>query len=217
MVQGLMFWLDWPIPATSAVCAKHLQERIGSQMSLKFSWIAGVVLAATLLGAQVSLASTSATQNVTFTVAKSVAIVSTGDKTISTAIDPSSGTPTGTTTSGLTVSSNDASGFNISAKTNAATVTEAGTCTPAQSASVGIMAISAGTPTGQSGGTSAGTAASAFALSTTTANLYSAAPNYTGGSMSVTTSYTVTPGWTTPANTSGCTYTIPVVLTVSAL
>ena len=91
-------------------------------MNRKFAWIAGTVLAATLLGAQVSLAATSATQNVTFTVAKAVAITSTGAATISTAIDPSGGTPTGTTTSGLTVSSNDTAGFQITAKTNAATV-----------------------------------------------------------------------------------------------
>src|SRR5690349_452579 len=117
-------------------------------MNRKFAWVAGIALAATLVGAQVSLAATSATQSVTFTVAKAVAITSTGDKTISTAIDPSSGTPTGTTTSGLTVSSNDASGFQVTAKTSAATVTEAGTCTPAQSANVNIMAISASTPTG---------------------------------------------------------------------
>jgi hypothetical protein len=96
-------------------------------------------------------------------------------------------------------------------------VTEAGTCTPAQSANVNIMAISASTPTGQSGGTLAGTAASAFALTTTATNLYSTAPNYIGPSMAVTTSYTVTPGYSTPANTSGCTYTIPVVMTISAL
>src|SRR5919201_5483218 len=85
-------------------------------MHRRFAWIAGTVLAATLLGAQVSLAATSATQNVTFTVAKAVAIASTGDRPIATAIDPSSGTPTGTTTSGLTVSSNDAAGFQITAK-----------------------------------------------------------------------------------------------------
>src|SRR5437660_11969814 len=184
-------------------------------MNRKFAWIAGTVLAATLLGAQVSLAATSATQNVTFTVAKAVAITSTGAATISTAIDPSSGTPTGTTTSGLTVSSNDTAGFQITAKTNASTVTEAGTCTPAESANVNIMTISAGTPTGQSGGSSAGTAASAFALSTTATNLYSTAPTYYGGSMAVTTNYIVTPGYATLANTSGCTYTIPVVVTVS--
>src|SRR6266849_9419908 len=185
-------------------------------MNRRFAWIAGTVLAATLLGAQVSLAATSATQNVTFTVAKAVAIASTGDKTISTAIDPSSGTPTGTTTSGLTVSSNDTSGFQITAKTNTATVTESGTCTPAGSANVNIMSTSASTPSGGSGG-SAGTAASAFALGTTATNLYSTAPTTTGSSLSVTTSYTVTPGYTTPANTSGCSYTIPVVMSISAL
>jgi hypothetical protein len=156
-------------------------------------------------------------QNVTFTVAKAVAITSTGAATISTAIDPSGGTPTGTTTSGLTVSSNDTAGFQITAKTNAATVTEAGTCTPAQSANVNIMSVSASTPTGQGAGSSAGTAASAFALSTTATNLYSAAPNYTGGTMSVTTNYTVAPGYTTPPNTSGCTYTVPVVMAITAL
>jgi len=186
-------------------------------MNRKFAWIAGTVLAATLLGAQVSLAATSATQNVTFTVAKAVAITSTGAATISTAIDPSGGTPTGTTTSGLTVSSNDTAGFQITAKTNAATVTEAGTCTPAQSANVNIMSVSASTPTGQGAGSSGGTAASAFALSTTATNLYSAAPNYTGGTMSVTTNYTVAPGYTTPPNTSGCTYTVPVVMAITAL
>ena len=186
-------------------------------MKLKSTLIAGAFLAASLLGAQVSLAATTATQNVTFTVAKAVGIASTGDKTISTAIDPSSGTPTGTTTGGLTVSSNDASGFQITAKTNASTVTEAGGCTPVETANVNIMTVSAGTPSGQSGGSSAGTAASAFALSTTATNLYSSAPTYVGGSMSVTTSYTVTPGYGTAANTSGCTYTIPVVMTISAL
>ena len=185
-------------------------------MNRRFAWITGTVVAATLLGAQVSLAATSATQNVTFTVAKAVAIASTGDKTISPAIDPSSGAPTGTTTGGLTVSSNDKSGFQITANTSAATVTESGSCTPAESANVNIMTISASTPTGGSGG-SAGTAAAAFALGTTATNLYSTAPTTIGGSMSVTTSYTVTPGYTTPANTSGCTYTIPVVMTISAL
>jgi hypothetical protein len=188
-----------------------------SRMNRKFAWVAGLLLGASLLGTQVSLAATSATQNVTFTVAKAVAIASTGDRTIATAIDPSSGTPTGTTTSGLTVSSNDASGFQITAKTNASTVTEAGTCTPAESANVNIMTISASSPSGQSGGTSAGTPASAFALSTTATNLYSSAPNYIGSNMSATTSYTVTPGYSTPANTSGCTYTIPVVMSISAL
>jgi hypothetical protein len=186
-------------------------------MHQKFAWIAGTVLAAGLFGAQVSLAATSATQNVTFTVAKAVGIVSNGNQTIATAIDPSSGTPSGSATGSLAVSSNDAGGFQITAKTNAATVTEAGTCTPAQSANVDIMTISAGTPTGQSGGSSAGTAASAFALSTTATNLYLTAPTYYGSSMSVTTNYTVTPGYTTSANTSGCTYTIPVVMTISAL
>src|SRR5207245_7864850 len=174
-------------------------------MHRKFVLLAGTSLVAMLFGAQASLASPTATQNVTFTVSKAVAIVSTGNQTIASAIDPSSGTPMGSATGGLTVSANDASGFQITAKTNASTVTEAGTCTPAQSANVNIMTASAGTPTGQSSGTSAGTAASAFALSTTATNLYSSAPNYVGSSMAVTSSYTVTPGYTTPANTSGCT------------
>jgi len=186
-------------------------------MHRKFVLLAGTSLVALLFGVQASLASPTATQNVTFTVSKAVAIVSTGNQTIASAIDPSSGTPTGSATGGLTVSSNDASGFQITAKTNASTVTEAGTCTPAESANVNIMTISAGTPTGQSGGSSAGTAASAFALSTTATNLYSTAPTYYGGSMAVTTNYIVTPGYATLANTSGCTYTIPVVVTVSAL
>lgn len=186
-------------------------------MSLKSRWIAGIALATTLLGAQTALAATSATQNVTFTVAKAVAIVSTGTATVSSSIDPSSGTPTGSASSGLTVSSNDASGFQITANTSASSVTEAGCGSPVRTANVNIVSISAATPTGQSGGSSAGTAASAFALSTTATNLYSTAPTYYGGSMSVTTNYTVTPGYATPANTSGCSYTVPVVMTISAL
>jgi hypothetical protein len=190
-------------------------QRTEIRVNLKFLTIAGSVLALTLLGTQASLAATSATQAVTFTVAKAVSISSGGDKTISTAIDPSSGTPTGTTTGTLTIQSNDAGGFQIAANTGASTVTESGSCTPSESANVNIMSISASTPTGGTG--SAGTAAAAFALSTTATNLYSTAPQAVGSSMAVTTSYTVSPGWSTPANTSGCNYKITVNLAISAL
>src|SRR2546428_11848427 len=98
-------------------------------MHRKFVLLAGTSLMAMLVGAQASLASPTATQNVTFTVSKAVAIGSTGNQTIASAIDPSSGTPTGSATGGLTVSSNDARRFQITAKTNASTVTEAGTTT----------------------------------------------------------------------------------------
>ena len=81
-------------------------------MHRKFVLLTGTSLVALLFGAQASLASPTDTQNVTFTVSKAVAIVSTGNQTIASAIDPSSGTPTGSATGGLTVSSNDASGRN---------------------------------------------------------------------------------------------------------
>jgi hypothetical protein len=168
-----------------------------------------------LTGANAALASTTATQNVTFSVAKALAISSAGDVSIGTAIDPSSGTPTGTANGTLNVKSNDHAGFQIQASTPSATVSEAGSgCTTPNSANTNIMSVAAGSASGGTGG--GGTPASSFALSQTATNLYSSVPTMTGSSITVGTTYTVTPGWTTPANQGSCTYTIPVSVVIVA-
>ena len=168
-----------------------------------------------LIGASAASAATTATQNVTFTVAKAVALTSGGNVTTTpSSIDPSSGTPTGSATGSLTVSSNDASGFQLATKTSASTVTESGCASPTANANVNVMTVATGAASGGTGG--AGTAASAVTLSTTNQNLYSSVPTMIGSSIAVATNYVITPGYATPANSSGCSYVIPVTYTITA-
>ena len=166
-------------------------------------------------GTNIAFAATTATQNVTFSVAKVVAITASSVSGLGTAIDPSSGSPTGTGTGTLTVSSNDKTGFQVTAGTPAATVNEAGTgCTTPNTANVNIATVAGAAATGGTG--SGGTAASASTLSTTVANLYSTAPTMIGSAITAGTTYVITPGYGTPANQGSCTYTIPVTMTVIA-
>jgi hypothetical protein len=183
--------------------------------------VAAVALLAglSLLGAQVALASTTATQNVTFSVAQAVAITaSTGPSSLG-AIDPSSGGGTASGTGTLTLASNDTSGFQLQVNTSGSSVTEAGCGSPIKTANTNIVSV-AGTSVSGGSGSQTGTPNSSTALNgTTQVPLYgtgSGVPNRIGSGMSVTLTYTVNPGYTTPANTSGCTYTVPVTTTIVA-
>ena len=173
-------------------------------------------LVGVMLGANAAYAATSASQNVSFAVVKSVAIVSTGQPAAIGPIDPSSATPTGQTTGAFTISSTDLSGFQLTAVTPAATVAESGTsCTPATgaTATVGVLSVGISTVTGSLVGT-AGTPAAPVALSTTAQNLYATVPTRIGAALSATATYTATPGYSTPANSTGCSYTIPVTVAI---
>ena len=178
--------------------------------------VVALLAALSLFGAQVALAGTTATQNVTFSVAQAVAITaSTGPSALG-AIDPSSGGGTATGTGSLTLASNDTSGFQLQVNTTGTSVTEAGCGSPTKTANTNIVSVAASTVTGGSG-SQAGSPNSSSALnSTTQVPLYSTVPNRTGAGMSVTVTYTVNPGYTTPVNTSGCTYTVPVTTTIVA-
>lgn len=173
--------------------------------------LAGIGL---LAGANAAFAATSATQNVSFSVAKAVAITSGGDVTIGSITPPSTGSGSGT----VTVSSNDSSGFQLNASTSGATVTESGgSCTPnaGNTFSVSNMTIGAGSASGGVSG-SGGTAKAAFAMPTTATDLYSTDPTMMGQSISVSLSYVASPGYSTPANSTNCSYTVPVTLAVVA-
>jgi hypothetical protein len=177
---------------------------------------AALLAGASLLGAQVALASSTATQNVAFSVAQAVSITaSTGPSALG-VIDPSSGGGTANGTGTLTLASNDSSGFQLQVNTSGASVTEAGCGSPTQTANTNIVNVAGSAVTGGSG-SQAGSPNSAAALNgTTQVPLYSTMPNRTGSGMSVTLTYTVNPGFTTPFNTSGCTYTVPVTTTIVA-
>jgi hypothetical protein len=178
-----------------------------------------MLVALSLLGAQVALAANTATQNVTFSVAKAVAITaSTGPSSLG-AVDPSSGGGTANGTGSLTLASNDTSGFQLQVNTTGSSVTEAGCGSPSQTANTSIVSIAASSVSGGSG-SQTGTPNSSSALnSTTQVPLYGTGaglPNRIGSGMSVTLTYTVNPGFGTPVNTSGCTYTVPVTTTIVA-
>ena len=193
-------------------------QRAPARAALRLGTVA-LVAALSLLGAQVALAGNTATQNVTFSVAQAVAITaSTGPSSLG-AIDPSSGGGTANGTGTLTLASNDTSGFQLQVNTTGATVTEAGCGSPTKAANTNIVSVATSSVSGGTG-SQAGTPNSASALnSTTQVPLYgtgSGLPNRTGSGMSVTLTYTVNPGYTTPVNTSGCTYTVPVTITIVA-
>jgi len=175
---------------------------------------AAAVLA--FIGADAAFAATSVVQNVTFSVAKSVAITSGGTPATISAINPASGSGTGQTTGTVSVSSNDRSGYQLTASTPSSTVTESGAgCSGTNQADAADLTVGTSAESGGSGGT-AGTPGSAVTLSTSSQNLYSAVPTNTGSAMSSTLTYTASPGYTTPANSTNCGYTIPVTIAVVA-
>ena len=171
-----------------------------------------------MLGANAAFAATGPAPNVSFAVLTTVGIASTGQPAAIAPIDPGSATPTRSTTGGFTLSSTDLSGFQLTAVTPAATVAESGTsCTPAAgaTAAVGVLSVGISAVGGSIVGT-AGTPATPITLSTTAQNLYTAVPTRIGTSLTATATYTVTPGYTTPANSTGCGYTIPVTVATVA-
>lgn len=157
-----------------------------------------------LLGAALAVAAaTTATQTITFTVPAVVSLTSNGDV----AFGSVSGSPT--KTGSFAISSNDAKGFQLAVSTSAATYAEAGAspCVPTNSVSVSSIQVAGAAVTGQTSGTG-GTAVAAFALSTTNTNLFSTAPTAQGTAITETVTYTVNAN-SIPANSTGCSYSVP--------
>lgn len=171
--------------------------------------------AAALLAVNAAFGATSASQSVTFTAGTGVAITAGPNQTISGSIAPGT---SGTATGALTVSSNDLLGFQLSAQAASATISETGTgCVGTHSFNndtLGVLTVNAATATGGTG--TGGTSSGAQTVNSTAAkNLYTVVPTMTGSNVGVNVTYTVSPGYSVPSNSTLCSYTIPVTYTVT--
>lgn len=161
-----------------------------------------------LLSISAAQAALSVTENATWTVATVVGIsVGAGGCGNPCAFGPViAGVPTGLQTTNIAIQSNDANGFQLATSANSATYTESGCASPNATRTVPASSVGL-TPTAITGGTGgAGTPASAFNLSTTSANLFTAAPTATGAAMVEGLGVIVTAPSTTLPNTGTCSY-----------
>jgi hypothetical protein len=171
---------------------------------------------ALLVGAVGASALNTALWHVSFSVASTTSLVNnTADFSFGVIVP---GNSSAQTPDSLTITSNDPSGVQLTASTQTGVVESgASPCVPQANRNLGTQTPVFVSPSATTGGTSgvAGTPAGQVNLTSAAQNLFTAVPTNTG-TLTEVVQASVLPDLTTPPNSNGCSYTLPILYTLIA-